>query len=73
MQLLTFSLGLICLAWAVAPTLLLIYGGANRDEIAAKQKDALTGETKGLLAWIFRSRLILGWLGGVLLVAALLI
>jgi hypothetical protein len=73
MQLTLIILGAACLIWAISPVAAMVYGGASKDEVALRERQVATGQSIGAVSWLFRNRMLLGWLGAVLLLFASLV
>lgn len=73
MQLALIIIATICLFWAASPLLFLVYGGVDRLQVKQFEREAATRERNSAIHRLIRGRLLIGWAGGVLLLAALLL
>ena len=73
MQLALIIIATICLSWAASPLLFLVYGGVDRLQVKQFEREAAAGEQHSVIHRLIRSRLLIGWAGGVLLMTALLL
>jgi len=62
----------ICLAWAISPLMVMLRGGASRDHVLQIEREAKNGEMRSLVHRLMRNRALIGYVGGALMVFALL-
>jgi hypothetical protein len=72
MQIILVIFGAACLIWAISPVVALVYGGTSKDEVISMQRQAVTNQSNGVIPWLFKNRMLVGWVGTLLLLAALL-
>lgn len=73
MQLALIIIATICLSWAASPFLFLVYSGVDRPQVKQFEREAATRDRNSAIHRLIRGRLLIGWAGGVLLLAALLL
>jgi hypothetical protein len=73
MQFALIIIATICLAWAASPLLFLVYGGIDKLQVKQFESEAAAGQQHSVIHRLIRGRLLIGWAGGVLLIAALLL
>jgi len=64
---------LIFIAWAASPARFLIFGGADRNQAEAIERDAMSGQKRSLLHLLIVGRYVICWIGTMLLTVAVFV